>query len=123
MWPNLVVIGIQFRITRPVSVGVSENYYYPSLLKDVPDEVNAIRLRFHEQGFGPAGFTSPDDVEVFARNQIGLNANKDWDWQVMARGFHREQKADDGTLFSEVKDETGMRHIYTDEWIREMSAV
>lgn len=123
MWPNLVVIGTQFRITRPVSVGVAENYYYPSLLKDVPDEVNAIRLRFHEQGFGPAGFTSPDDVEVFARNQIGLQANTAWDWQVMARGFHREQTADDGTLFSEVKDETGMRHIYTDEWRREMSAV
>ncbi len=120
MWPNLVVIGTQLRVTRPLNVGVSENYYHPTLLKDVPDEVNAIRLRFHEQGFGPAGFTSPDDVEVFARNQIGLRARKN-DWQIMARGLHRDQMADDGTLFGPVKDETGMRSIYQ-EWKRQMSA-
>jgi hypothetical protein len=121
MFPNLVLIGIQIRVTRPVSVGISENYYYPVLLKGVPDEVNAIRLRLHEQGFGPAGFTSPDDVEVFARNQIGLQARVR-DWQIMARGLHREQIDEQGARWGDVKDETGMRSIYQ-EWKRLMAAV
>lgn len=120
MFPNLVLIGLQIRVTRPVSAGISENYYYPVLLKGVPDEVNAIRLRNHEQGFGPAGFTSPDDVEVFARNQIGLAARQN-DWQIMARGMHRVQMDADGVPFGEVKDETGMRSIYQ-EWKRLMTA-
>lgn len=120
MFPNLVIIGIQIRVTRPVSVGLSENYYYPTLLKGVPDEVNAIRLRLHEQGFGPAGFTSPDDVEVFARNQLGLQAKAN-DWQIMARGLHRERVDEEGVVFSELKDETGMRSIYR-EWKRLMAA-
>ena len=120
MFPNLVLIGLQIRVTRPVSVGISENYYYPVLLRGVPDEINAIRLRNHEQGFGPAGFTSPDDVEVFARNQIGL-ANRQNDWQIMARGLHRVQVDDDGVPFGEVKDETGMRSIYQ-EWKRLMTS-
>ncbi len=121
MFPNLVLIGTQIRVTRPVSVGVAENYYWPVNLKGVPDEVNAIRLRQHEQGFGPAGFTSPDDVEVFARNQIGLRARQN-DWQIMARGLHREQRDEQGVPFGEVKDETGMRSIYQ-EWKRLMTAV
>jgi hypothetical protein len=120
MFPNLVLIGIQIRVTRPISVGISENYYYPTLLKGVPDEVNAIRLRNHEQGFGPAGFTSPDDVEVFARNQIGLACRAN-DWQIMARGMHRVQVDDEGVPFGDVKDETGMRSIYQ-EWKRLMTA-
>jgi hypothetical protein len=121
MFPNIVIIGIQIRVTRPVSVGVSENYYYPALLKGVPDEVNAIRMRLHEQQFGPAGFTSPDDVEVFARNQLGLMAKaEDRDWQLMARGLHREQPDEEGVTFGQVKDETGMRSIYR-EWKRLMT--
>jgi hypothetical protein len=121
MFPNIVIIGVQIRITRPISVGISENYYYPALLKDVPDEVNAIRLRLHEQGFGPAGFTSPDDVEVFARNQLGLKAKaEDRDWQIMARGMHRESVDDEGALWGPVKDETGMRSIYR-EWKKLMA--
>jgi nitrite reductase/ring-hydroxylating ferredoxin subunit len=121
MFPNLVIIGVQIRVTRPVSVGLSENYYYPALLKGVPEEVNAIRLRLHEQGFGPAGFTSPDDVEVFARNQLGLQAKApDRDWQLMARGLHREQVDEEGALWGPVKDETGMRAIYR-EWKRLMA--
>ena len=118
MFPNLVLISTQIRVTRPVSVGVAENYYYPTMLKGVPDEVNAIRLRNHESGFGPAGFTSADDVEVFARNQLGLSS-KGNDWQIMTRGAHREQVDEDGVRWSDVKDETGMRSIYQ-EWKRVM---
>ena len=35
----------------------------------------------HEFGFGPAGFISPDDIEIMERNQIGVQAQGN-DWHI-----------------------------------------
>ena len=60
-------------MTQPVSVDETYVYYQPMFLEGVPSEINETRLRFHEFGFGPAGFISPDDVEIMERNQIGVS--------------------------------------------------
>ena len=45
------------------------------MLRGVSKEINAQRLRTHEGFYGPAGFGSPDDVEVaFERVKEGLKA-------------------------------------------------
>ena len=40
----------------------------------LPETVNRMRLRAHEMFFGPAGFGSPDDMEIFRRVHDGLAA-------------------------------------------------
>ena len=60
------------RRVQPVSVDETFVYYQPMLLKGAPDEINEARLREHEFGFGPAGFISPDDIEIMERNQRGV---------------------------------------------------
>jgi hypothetical protein len=52
---------------------------------------------------------SPDDNEVFERNQVGLTANVD-PWIILARGLHREQTDTDGTIISNHTDELTQRH-------------
>jgi hypothetical protein len=96
VWPNLELIGTQIRVIHPIAVDETEVFLYPALLKDVPDEVNAQRLREHEWFYGPAGFGQPDDVEIFERNMQGLQANLE-PWLVLRRGQHREQRLADGS--------------------------
>ena len=72
--PDLMYLMTHIRRVQPVSVDETYVYYQPMFLEGVPSEINETRLRFHEFGFGPAGFISPDDVEIMERNQIGIQA-------------------------------------------------
>ena len=97
VFPNLIYIMTHIRRFQPVSVNETYVYYQPMLLKGAPAEINEARLREHEFGFGPAGFISPDDIEIMERNQIGVQAHGN-DWQYIARGLHR------------VRDDARWRH-------------
>ena len=85
--------------------------YQPMFLKGAPDEINEMRLRMHEFGFGPAGFISPDDIEIMERNQIGMQAQGN-DFSFIGRGIHREKSMSDGGT-SRVHDgrESSARHV------------
>src|SRR5712691_3123133 len=108
VFPNLQLIGVQIRTIRPIRVDETEVFMYPVLLKGVPPEINAMRLRQHESFYGPAGHGSPDDNEIFERNQIGLSAQLD-PWLLLSRGLNRERRDEDGTLIASISDEVTQR--------------
>jgi phenylpropionate dioxygenase-like ring-hydroxylating dioxygenase large terminal subunit len=120
VFPNLAFVGTQIRVIRPITVERTELVIYPTLLRDAPPEVNAERLRVHEESFGPAGFVSPDDVEVsLERLQRGLKATVDNEWLLLSRGLTRQEVDNRGVRTSHISDELGQQAIFR-EWKRLM---
>jgi len=119
VFPNLVIIGVQIRVIRPVKIDLTHVDVYPTSLVGVPDAVNDLRLRTHEAFFGPAGFGAPDDLEMFNRVQIGLNA-RSVEWLLLGRGLDAEV-SDSGIITAHASDETPQRAQYK-EWLRLMVA-
>jgi phenylpropionate dioxygenase-like ring-hydroxylating dioxygenase large terminal subunit len=108
LFPNVQLIQSQIRIIRPVRADLTEVMMIPTMLKGVPEEMNVLRLRRQETFYGPASKGSPDDAEVFERNQVGLSAEVD-PWVYLARGLHRERVEPDGTIVGSITDETTQR--------------
>lgn len=108
VFPNLQLIGSQIRIVRPVAADRTEVLMFPTTLKGVPDAINESRLRTHEAFYGPASLGSPDDAEIFERNQAGLSAAVD-PWVLLARGLERERVDADGSIVGGITDETTQR--------------
>jgi fatty-acyl-CoA synthase len=111
VFPNLMFVQTHIRRLQPVSVNETHVYYLPALLKGVPPEINQEIIRSHETSFGPAGFLSPDDIEVMERNQIGLQAKGD-EWLFIGRGIHRERKLADGSTIGHDMDENQLRGLW-----------
>lgn len=119
IFPNMAILGSQVRVIQPVSAERTEVMLYPMMLKGAPKEVNAQRLRVHEGFYGPAGFGSPDDVEVaFERVREGLKAEGQ-EWLVISRGMNREETDERGIITGNSSDEVSTRAIYK-EWKRLM---
>ncbi len=114
VFPNLILIGVQIRVVQPLSVGHTEVFLYPTLLKGVSQEVNLARLRGHEGFYGPAGGGAPDDLEMFARVQEGLQAQVD-PWLLFSRGLHRQRRDADGSIAGQITDEVPQRGIWS-QW-------
>ena len=110
IFPNLVILQYQVRVVRPVRVDRTEIHVQPALLAGVPEAINTMRLRMHEQFYGPAGGGNPDDLEMFERVQTGLGASLD-PWLHIGRGLHREERSSDGTLVGQMTDEVAQRGI------------
>jgi benzoate/toluate 1,2-dioxygenase alpha subunit len=91
----------------------------PLLLEDGPLEFNELRLRYHELFYGPAGFGQPDDLEMFARVDEGLDDEVD-EWVLLDRGITQEEDLGDVRV-GNVTDETPMRAQYR-EWLRLMTS-
>ncbi len=111
VFPNLILIGSHIRVIRPIAMDRTEVFLYPAMLKGVPDEMNAFRLRAHESFYGPGGSGAPDDVEMFERNQMGLSAQLD-PWLLLARGLGKEWHDDDGSLVGQITDELPQRAFW-----------
>jgi phenylpropionate dioxygenase-like ring-hydroxylating dioxygenase large terminal subunit len=119
VFPNLILIGVQIRIVRPIKIDETEVFLYPTLLTGAPHELNVARLRGHEAFYGPAGGGATDDLEMFERNQIGLSAQVD-PWLVLARGRQQEYQDVDHTIVGQVTDEVTQRGIWR-QWKKVMS--
>jgi nitrite reductase/ring-hydroxylating ferredoxin subunit len=111
VFPNLLIIGIQFRNTMPVSATRTDVHLLPTTLKGVPDEINVARLRAHEAFYGSAGGGAPDDVEMFNRCSDGLRV-KGAEWLELSRGIEREHVDADGTVTGHITDEVPQRAFY-----------
>jgi len=118
VFPNLILIGVQIRVVRPVQIDKTEVFLYPTLLKGAPSELNVARLRGHEAFYGPAGGGATDDLEMFERNQLGLSARVD-PWLLLARGRHQEYHDVDGTVVGQITDELTQRSIWR-QWKKVM---
>lgn len=110
IFPNIVFILNQFRVIQPVSVNETVIYYYPTLLKGAPAEMNQRRLAETYLIHGPAGRVAPDDLEAYERNQAGFDARVN-EWLVLRRGLHREVRENGGVAGHET-DETTQRGIW-----------
>jgi phenylpropionate dioxygenase-like ring-hydroxylating dioxygenase large terminal subunit len=111
VFPNLMFIQTHFRRLEPVSVDRTNVYYHPVLLKGVADEINHEILRFHETSFGPAGFVTPDDIQILEYNQRALHAQGN-EWLYLARGIERETRLADGGSTAQFMDENQLRGMW-----------
>lgn len=120
VFPNLGVLHGQLRVIRPIAVDRTEVSIYPFALTGAPEQHNEERLNGYERFFGPSSFGSPDDVEIFALNQEGLQAES-VDWLILERGLGREKTVDEVDKTSHVTDETPQRQFYI-QWVEQMSS-
>jgi len=118
IFPNLLMIGVQIRVVHPRSVHRTDVELYPTLLKGMPEEMNAGRLRAHEAFYGPAGGGAPDDLEMFSRVQLGMQASH-VEWLPLLRGRRRSTVDDKGIDWGHVTDEQTQRAFYR-QWLRLM---
>jgi hypothetical protein len=118
IFPNLVVLGQQVRTIRPIRPDRPEVELAPALLKDVPDELNTMRIRQFEQFYSPHGGGIHDDIEMFNRVQEGVQCTMD-PWLIFQRGLHREEQLPDGTVRGQVTDETSQRAMWQ-HWLKVM---
>jgi hypothetical protein len=120
VFPNLYLFDTQIRVINPIAVDSTEVHLYVYGLDGAPGALNQGRYRAHERFYGPSGFGSPDDVEIFVCNQTGMQASG-VDWVLLSRGMHREQINGDGEVVGHSTDEVPVRAMYR-EWERLMSA-
>lgn len=119
IFPNLMIIQSQVRVAYPVAPDRTELVAWATLGDGAHPLVNELRLRTQEIFNGPAGFGSPDDLEMFDRCQDGLGAG-DVDHVPFWRGLDREEPEGDA-LVGRGSDETPFRGQYA-EWARLMEA-
>ena len=110
IFPNLFLFESHIRVMQPLSVSETIVTMLPTLLDGVPDAMNEARLRAHERFFGPAGFGTPDDVEMFVNCENGVRGRA-VEWVRQDRGLHRET-ADAGRRVAHSSDETPQRSAY-----------
>lgn len=110
LFPNLFLFESHIRVIQPLSVSTTTVTMLPTMLEGVSDAMNVARLRSHERFFGPAGFGTPDDVEMFVNCENGMRGRA-VPWVRLDRGLHREQAAD-GVLSGHSTDETPQRSAY-----------
>jgi phenylpropionate dioxygenase-like ring-hydroxylating dioxygenase large terminal subunit len=117
IFPNLNLGSSNICEIHPLAVDRTRVVLRPVLLDGVPDEINRIRLRFHELGSGPAGFVQPDDIEMFERVSEGLAAEH-VEWIQLTRGQENEIVESDTHRIGEISHETPQRGQY--RWWREL---
>jgi phenylpropionate dioxygenase-like ring-hydroxylating dioxygenase large terminal subunit len=111
IFPNLQLIGIHIREIDPISVDRTVVTVRPLLLAEGPAELNALRMRYHELSYGPAGFVQPDDLEAFVRVREGLDATED-DWLSFRRGMTDEEHGVGASRSGRTTDEVPQRGQY-----------
>lgn len=117
VFPNMFLFDTHIRIIEPLAVNRTLVRFDVYGLDGVPEEMNVHRYRAHERFFGPAGFGTPDDLEIFVASETGSHATHA-EWSMASRGQHRE-KGRDGERVGDINDETPMRSLYR-EWKRLM---
>ncbi len=119
IFPNLNLGSINICEVHPISVNRTRVVLRPLLLAGAPDDINRLRLRYHEIGSGPAGFVQPDDLEMFERIGEGLMA-ENVEWLNLNRGLGREAALAGEHRIGHITDETPQRGQY--RWWSELMA-
>ena len=112
IFPNVAFHSDQnIRIIDPVSVDYTEFVQFHVKSTGAPDRAIQRSIRSHEDFYGPAGFGSPDDMEIFARIQHGVTANQE-DWVRINRGFTMEKRGPSGERYGTNTSEVQTRSMY-----------
>ena len=120
IFPNLGLIHQQIRTWRPIAPDLTEVTIYPFDLKGAPDEFNQGMLHAQERFYAPSGHGAPDDVEMFASNQHGLDG-RSVDWLLLERGVDTDEKQPDGDYRGQPSSEACQRSFWR-QWRNLMSA-
>ena len=112
IFPNLLIIGNQIQVIEPVDVDQTVMSWYGTTLMadDLPDEVNALRMRLQEDF---PSFGEPDDVVNFEECQAGLNI-PEMEWVHTGRHLNtgKESLTPEGNPTSVVSSELALRAFW-----------
>ena len=82
--------------------------------------LNQGMLHSQERFYGPSGHGMPDDVEMFASNQQGLNGGA-VEWLILERGVDTDARVDNGDYHGQPSSEACQRSFWR-QWNRLMNA-
>jgi len=121
-YPNVVFKEKwQIRVIRPVRPDLTEISVYPITLKGAPQEYIEKQVLDLNVQASASSFQQTDDLEMFARNQEGLQTKHGLEWLLLARGLHRERPGEaPGEIVSPATDEHVFRGHFA-AWKRWMS--
>ncbi|HXG36912.1 MAG TPA: SRPBCC family protein, partial [Dehalococcoidia bacterium] len=111
VFPNLSILFSQVRHFLPIAVERTEVRLHPVIFVGLPDSENQRQIREHNDFYGPAGFGSPDDWEMFARVHKGVRSEAP-QWILFNRGLQYEERDEQGFRSAAMTDETPQRAIY-----------
>jgi phenylpropionate dioxygenase-like ring-hydroxylating dioxygenase large terminal subunit len=113
VFPNLMFVGIQIRVVFPIAADRTLVELIPTAIRGEARETNWARMRVHEDGFGPAGFIGPDDMDVVMRRvPIGLQADGGDDWLLFNRGMGPVTDVGNGIIEGDLSGELAHRGFY-----------
>ncbi len=113
IFPNLLLLRDQIRVIYPKAVDrtvFSLRFMYPRGI--TAEERERRKLDINKKWVGHGGFNTPDDGEIFARVQEGLNVESA-EWYLIDRGLGRERRDASGDLVGTREDEPGQRSLYS----------
>lgn len=111
VFPNLGMIHNQIRTWRPLAPNLTEVRIFFYDLDGAPAAFNEGMMRSQERFYGPAGHGMPDDLEIFAVNQQGLEASA-LEWLILERGLDRETELSRGDIEGMPSSESGHRAFW-----------
>ena len=120
IFPTMGTIHQQIRVWRPLAPDLTEVMIYPYELKDAPAALNQGMLHSQERFYGPSGHGMPDDVEMFASNQQGLNGGA-VEWLILERGVDTDTRVENGDYHGQPSSEACQRSFWR-QWDRLMNA-
>ena len=113
IFPNVAFGSVNnIRVIDPLAATKSKYTQYHVQVENAPAIVNTALTRGHEDFYGPAGFGSPDDLEIFARIQEGMKAVDYAPWVLFNRGHSTEEVGPLGERFGDPTTEAQNRGMY-----------
>jgi nitrite reductase/ring-hydroxylating ferredoxin subunit len=115
LFPNAAFANNQIRIIRPISIDKTEILQYHVVLPGTSDQQKTQGVKGHQGFYGPAGYGSSDDIEMFGRMFEGYRSSdlKSLNqWALFSRGRQLETKGPNGERFGHTSTEVEQRAIY-----------
>jgi phenylpropionate dioxygenase-like ring-hydroxylating dioxygenase large terminal subunit len=115
LFPNAAFSTGNLRVIRPISVDRTEIMQWVVLHPGVTDQMTARTIAGEQRGYGPSGYTSVDDIEMFARMFEGYRSSELKSlnqWALFSRGQTFEKRGPNGEKFGHVTTEVEQRAIY-----------
>ena len=115
LFPNSAYAPNQIRVIRPIAVDKTEVLQYHVVLPETSQAQRTQAVKGHQGFYGPAGYGSPDDLEMFARMFEGYrssDARQLNQWAYFSRGKQIETRGPNGERFGHTSSEIEQRSIY-----------
>jgi phenylpropionate dioxygenase-like ring-hydroxylating dioxygenase large terminal subunit len=123
IYPNVSFMSQyrQFRVVHPISVNRTEVYNYSFRLKGAPEKMFEDTVAFSNVTNGTGSLVLTDDLEIYGRIGIGVNAGGS-EWIEVGRGYQSDKRDDyGGRKGRDSTSELYIRNMY-DAWLEHMTA-